>query len=161
MSDITIFPVNRVFLDSNCLTAFSIEFVILKFPLVLRSSVAGSLVLKIRDTSIYVLIKGSTNRCLITFTFVADYVIVKCVLVAVSVSNFRSLYVFYISQGYISISSSIGLEFRGFLYHFSCLCDMYAYIYLCFFLYSAFVVAVYLASMVLVSCAVNFSSSER
>ncbi|CAN7032886.1 unnamed protein product [Brassica oleracea var. botrytis] len=31
-----------------------------------------------------------------------------------------SLYVFYISQGYISIFSLIGVEFRRLLYHISC-----------------------------------------
>ncbi|CAF2053797.1 unnamed protein product [Brassica napus] len=114
MSDITIFPEYRLFLDNSCLASLLMELVLPKFLLVLRSSVAGSLVLKIRDTSIYVLIKGSANWCLITSAFVADYVIVKCAFVAVSVSSFRSLYVFYISSGYISIFSSIGIEFRGF-----------------------------------------------
>ncbi|KAG2269100.1 hypothetical protein Bca52824_063655 [Brassica carinata] len=110
MSDITIFPEYRVFLDNSCLASLLMELVLPKFLLVLRSSVAGSLVLKIGDTSIYVLIKGSANWCLITSAFVADYVIVKCAFVAIQ------------PQGYISIFSSIGLEFRGLLYLISCLC---------------------------------------
>ncbi|CAN6929829.1 BnaC06g00870D [Brassica napus] len=61
MSDITIFPEYRLFLDNSCLASLLMELVLPKFLLVLRSSVAGSLVLKIRDTSIYVLIKGSAN----------------------------------------------------------------------------------------------------
>ncbi|CAF1769503.1 unnamed protein product [Brassica oleracea] len=160
MSDITIFPEYRVFLDNSCLASLLMELVLPKFLLVLRSSVAGSLVLKIRDTSIYVLIKGSANWCLITSAFVADYLIVKCAFVAVSVSSFRSLYVFYISQGYISIFSLIGVEFRRLLYHISCLCVMYAYIYLCFSMCSAFVIAVSFTSMALLSSIVNISFSN-
>ena len=136
------------------------ELVLPKFLLVLRSFVAGSLVLKIRDTSIYVLIKSSANWCLITSAFVTVYVIVKCAFVDVSVSSFRSLYVFYILQGYIFIFSSTGVEFRRLLYHISCLCMMYVYNYLCFSMYSAFVIAVSFASMALLSSIVNIFSSN-
>ncbi|CAN6873460.1 unnamed protein product, partial [Brassica oleracea] len=49
----------RVILDNSCLASFFMELVLPKLILVLRSSFAESLVLKIRVTSIYVLIKGS------------------------------------------------------------------------------------------------------
>ncbi|KAF8118645.1 hypothetical protein N665_0003s0020 [Sinapis alba] len=142
MSEITTSPMNQVFLDKYCLVSPFMKFVLPSFPLVLSGYVAGSLVLKITDTYVSVLIKGSSNWCLIASAFVAEYVIVNCALVAVSISGFRLLYVLSNSQSFTSHLSSIDVEFRGLLYETKLLCVVYACIYLFYVLCSAFVIAV-------------------
>ncbi|KAF3581710.1 hypothetical protein DY000_02034215 [Brassica cretica] len=150
MPYITTHPVNRVLLDVYCPLSSSMEFVSLCLSSTLCCCVAGSSMLKIRDTSnAEVLIKG----------FIAMLRIVNCALVAVSISGFISLIVVSISQGFISLSNLMFDEIRGLLYDISCLSVLYAPILICCICF--FVIACYLAMMALLSCCMNTLSICR
>ncbi|KAG2286479.1 hypothetical protein Bca52824_046083 [Brassica carinata] len=106
--------------------------------------VAGSVMLKIRDTSnTEVLIKG----------FVAMLKIVDCALVAASILGIISLIVVSNFQGVVSLYSSMVVEIRGLLDVISCLSVLYAPILLCCICF--FVLAVCLAYVALFSCFMN------
>ncbi|CAN7135250.1 unnamed protein product, partial [Brassica rapa subsp. narinosa] len=113
MPHISIHHVNRVLLDSYCLVSSFMEAV----PLPISSStlcgfVAGSLMLKIRNTSnTEVLIKG----------FLAMLKIVDCALAAASILGVISLIVVSSFQGFVSLYSSMVDEIRGLLDFISCL----------------------------------------
>ncbi|KAG2263536.1 hypothetical protein Bca52824_070615 [Brassica carinata] len=148
MSHISIHHEKRVFLDVNCPVSSFMEFV----PLPMSSSilcgfVAGSIMLKIKDTSnTGVLIKG----------FVAMLKIVDCALAAASFSEFISLIVISIFLGIVSLYSSMVVEIRGLLDVISCSSVLYAPILLCCI--CCFVIAVCLVLMALFSCCMNTSS---
>ncbi|CAF1726339.1 unnamed protein product [Brassica oleracea] len=129
----------------HCLVSSVMEF----FPLPISSSnlcgfVAGSVMLKIRDTSnTEVLIKG----------FVAMLKIVDCALVAASILGIISLIVVSNFQGVVLLYSSMVVEIRGLLDVISCLSVLYAPILLCCI--CVFVLAVCLAYVALFSCFMN------
>ncbi|KAF3563635.1 hypothetical protein DY000_02017279 [Brassica cretica] len=105
MPHISIHHVNRVLLDSYCLVSSFMEVVLLPISSsTLCGFVAGSLMLKIRNTSnTEVLIKG----------FVAMLKIVDCTLVAASILGVISLIVVSNFQGFVSLYSSMVVEIRG------------------------------------------------
>ncbi|CAN6862700.1 unnamed protein product, partial [Brassica oleracea] len=76
------------------------------------------------DDSPLAIVQPSTAVCRsFTFTAVCSSAFGVFRLYSLSLWQFEgfiSLYVFYISQGYISIFSLIGVEFRRLLYHISC-----------------------------------------
>ena len=150
MPHISIHHVNRVLLDSYCLVSSFMEAV----PLPISSStlcgfVAGSLILKIRNTSnTEVLIKG----------FVAMLKIVDCARAAASILEVISLIVVSNFQGFVSLYSSMVVEIRGLLNVISCLSVLYAPIFLCCICF--LVIAVCLAWMALFSCSINTFSSH-
>ncbi|KAF3489173.1 hypothetical protein F2Q69_00057237 [Brassica cretica] len=145
MPHISIHHVNRVLLDSYCLVSSFMEVV----PLPISSStlcgfVAGSLMLKIRNTSnTEVLVKG----------FVAMLKIVDCALAVASILGVISLIVVSNFQGFVSLCSSMVVEIRGLLDVISCLSVLYAPIFLCCICF--LVIAVCLAWMALFSCSIN------
>ncbi|KAL0683498.1 hypothetical protein Bca4012_050346 [Brassica carinata] len=123
MSYISIHPVDRVLSD-------------VYYP---RSSM-----LEIRDTSnAEVLIKGSLTMLRI----------VNCALAAVSISGFISQFVVFNSQGFVSLFSSMVVEFRGLLYVIGFLSVVFAPIFICCICFLVIVVS--LAMMAMLSCSVN------
>ncbi|KAG2316822.1 hypothetical protein Bca52824_019944 [Brassica carinata] len=133
MPHISIHHVKRVFLDVYCPVSFVMEFVSLPISSsTLCGFVAGSIMLKIRDTSnTGVLIKG----------FVAMLKIVDCALAAASFSEFISLIVISNFQGFVSLYSLMVVEIRGLL-------DVIIMLYLLLRI-------VCLTSMALFSCCMN------
>ncbi|CAN7017669.1 unnamed protein product [Brassica oleracea var. botrytis] len=129
----------------HCLVSSGMEFVHLPISSsTLCGFVAGSVMLKIRDTSnTEVLIKG----------FVAMLKIVDCALVAASILGIISLIVVSNFQGVVSLYSSMVVEIRGLLDVISCLSVLYAPILLCCICF--FVLAVCLAYVALFSCFMN------
>ncbi|CAN7115072.1 unnamed protein product [Brassica rapa subsp. narinosa] len=129
----------------NCLASSVMEFVPLPISLsTLCSFVAGSVMLKIRDTSnTEVLIKG----------FIAMLKIVDCALVAASILGIISLIVVSNFQGVVSLYSLMVVENRGLLDFISCLSVLYALILLCYICF--FVLVVCLAYVALFSCFMN------
>ena len=129
----------------HCMVSSVMEFV----PLPISSSslcgfVAGSVMLKIRDTSnTEVLIKG----------FVAMLKIVDCAIVDASILGIISLIVVSNFQGVVLLYSSMVVEIRGLLDVISCLSVLYAPILLCCI--CVFVLAVCLAYLALFSCFMN------
>ncbi|KAF2599947.1 hypothetical protein F2Q68_00009088 [Brassica cretica] len=103
-----------------------------------------SSMLEIRDTSnAEVLIKG----CLTMLR------IVNCALAAVSISGFISQFVVFNSQGFVSLFSSMVVEFRGLLYVIGFLSVVFAPIFICCICFIVIVVS--LAMMAMLSCSVN------
>ncbi|KAJ4886472.1 Uncharacterized protein Rs2_26220 [Raphanus sativus] len=145
MCHISIHHEKRVFLDVYCPVSSVMEFVSLPMSSsTLCCFVAGRVMLKIRNTSnTEVLIKG----------FVAMLKIVDCALVAASFSEFISLIVISIFQGFFSLYSSMVVEIRGLLDFICCLSVLYAPILLCCICF--FVIGVCLAWMALFSCCMN------
>ncbi|CAN7006325.1 unnamed protein product [Brassica rapa subsp. trilocularis] len=129
----------------NCLASSVMEFVPLPISLsTLCGFVAGSVMLKIRDTSnTEVLIKG----------FIAMLKIVDCALVAASILGIISLIVVSNFQGVVSLYSLMVVENRGLLDFISCLSVLYALILLCYICF--FVLVVCLAYVALFSCFMN------
>ncbi|CAF2096654.1 unnamed protein product [Brassica rapa] len=132
----------------HCLASSVMEFVPLPISLsTLCGFVAGSVMLKIRDTSnTEVLIKG----------FIAMLKIVDCALVAASILEIISLIVVSNFQGVVSLYSLMVVENRGLLDFISCLSVLYARILLCCICF--FVLVVCLAYVALFSCFMNTSS---
>ncbi|CAN6804818.1 unnamed protein product [Brassica oleracea] len=130
----------------HCPVSSVMEFV----PLPISSStlcgfVAGSVMLKIRDTS---------NTEVLIKDLVAMLKIVDCALVAASILGIISLIVVSNFQGVISLYSSMVITYmRGLLDVISCLSVLNAHILLCCICF--FVLAVCLAYVTLFSCFMN------
>ncbi|CAH8315198.1 unnamed protein product [Eruca vesicaria subsp. sativa] len=146
MFHISIHPVDRVLSDVYYYSG-SLFMELVSLPIsstTLCGFGAGSLMLKIRDTSnTEVLIKG----CL------AMLKIVNCALAAVSISGSISLSVVSNSQGFVSLVSCMVVEFRGLLYIISCLSVVFAPIFMCCICFHVIVVS--LAKMAMLSGSVN------
>ncbi|CAN6852717.1 unnamed protein product [Brassica oleracea var. botrytis] len=145
MSYISIHPVDRVLSDVYYPSSFFMELVSLPVSsTTLCGFGAGSSMLEIRDTSnAEVLIKG----CLTMLR------IVNCAFAAVSISGFISKFVVFNSQGFVSLFSSMVVEFRGLLYVIGFLSVVFAPIFICCICF--FVIVVSLAMMAMLSCSVN------
>ncbi|KAL0746968.1 hypothetical protein Bca101_028970 [Brassica carinata] len=90
----------------------------------IRSSVP-----KIMYVSMFVLFKGSSIWCFVASACDAELLIVKAASVAVSIPGVRPVLVLSNSQSFISLLSTIGVEFRGLLSGIMCcLCVMFALI---------------------------------
>ncbi|KAG2303788.1 hypothetical protein Bca52824_032439 [Brassica carinata] len=137
--------VNRVLLEVYCPVSSVMEFVVLSISSsILCGCVAGSLMLKIRDTSITEVVIKS---------FVAMLKIVDCALAAASILGVISLIVVSNFQGFVSLYSLMVVEIRGLLDVISCLSVLYAPILLCCIYF--FVIVVCFAWMALFSCCMN------
>lgn len=150
MPHISIHHVNLVLLDNYCLVSSFME----ALPLPISSStlcgfVAGSLMLKIRNTS---------NTEVLIKDFLASLKIVDCALAAVSILGVISLIVVSNFQGFVSLYSSMVVEIKGLLDFISCLSVLYAPIFLCCICF--LVIAVWLAWMTLFSCSINALSKN-
>ncbi|WZZ41199.1 hypothetical protein YC2023_037458 [Brassica napus] len=84
-------------------------------PFGLSGSVAGSSVPKIMYASMFVLFKGSSIWCFVASACDAELLIVKAAYVAVSIPGVRPVLLLSNSQSFISLFSTIGVEFRGLL----------------------------------------------
>nr|VDC91379.1 unnamed protein product [Brassica oleracea] len=94
----------------------------------IRSSVP-----KIMYASMFVLFKGSSIWCFVASACDAELLIVKAAYVAVSIPGVRPVLVLSNSQSFISLLSTIGVEFRGLLSDIMCcLCVMFAHILWCY-----------------------------
>ncbi|CAG7872735.1 uncharacterized protein LOC103875294 isoform X1 [Brassica rapa] len=131
-------------------------------PFGLSGSVTGSSVPKIMYASMFVLFKGSSIWCFVASACDAELLIVKAASVAVSISGVRPVLVLSNSQSFISLLSTIGVEFRGLLSDIMCcLCVMFAPILWCYIslLCFAMVAADVLAGLALLLLDVNNFSS--
>ncbi|CAF1865137.1 unnamed protein product [Brassica napus] len=129
----------------------------------LCGSVAGSSVPKIMYASMFVLFKGSSIWCFVASACDAELLIVKAASVAVSIPGVRPVLVLSNSQSFISLLSTIGVEFRGLLSDIMCcLCVMFALILWCYIsLFCFAMVAAYvLAGLALLLLNVNNFSSN-
>ncbi|CAF2138492.1 unnamed protein product, partial [Brassica napus] len=134
-------------LNINKIDKFSHLFSALSSLFVFNQCSQWSSMLEIRDTSnTEVLIKGS----------LAMLRIVNCALAAVSISGCISLFVVFNSQGFVSLFSSMVVEFRGLLYVIGCLSVVFAPIFICCICFLVIVVS--LAMMAMLSCSVNILS---
>ncbi|KAH0934681.1 hypothetical protein HID58_011798 [Brassica napus] len=129
----------------HCSVSSVMEFV----PLPISSStlcgfVAGSVMLKIRDTS---------NTEVLIKNFIVMLKIVNCAFVAASILGIISLIVVSNFQGVVSLYNSMVVEIRGLLDVISCLSVLYVLILLCCICF--FVLNVCLAYVVLFSCFMN------
>lgn len=132
-------------------------------PFGLSGSVAGSSVPKIMYASMFVLFKGSSIWCFVASACDAELLIVKAASVAVSIPGVRPVLVLSNSQSFISLLSTIGVEFRGLLSDIMCcLCVMFALILWCYIsLFCFAMVAAYvLAGLALLLLNVNNFSSN-
>ncbi|KAG2278297.1 hypothetical protein Bca52824_060852 [Brassica carinata] len=133
-------------------------------PFGLSGSVAGSSVPKIMYVSMFVLFKGSSIWCFVASACDAELLIVKAASVAVSIPGVRPVLVLSNSQSFISLLSTIGVEFRGLLSGIMCcLCVMFALIlwyYISLFCF-AMIAADVLAGLALLLLNVNNFSSNR
>uniref|UniRef100_A0A0D3DHE6 Uncharacterized protein n=1 Tax=Brassica oleracea var. oleracea TaxID=109376 RepID=A0A0D3DHE6_BRAOL len=109
----------------------------------IRSSVP-----KIMYASMFVLFKGSSIWCFVASACDVELLIVKAASVVVSISGVRPVLVLSNSQSFISLLSTIGVEFRGLLSDMMCcLCVMFVPILwgyislLCFAMVAAYVLA--------------------
>ncbi|KAH0924949.1 hypothetical protein HID58_017205 [Brassica napus] len=84
-------------------------------PFGLSGSATGSSVPKIMYASMFILFKGSSIWCFVASACDAELLIVKAASVAVSISGVRPVLVLSNSQSFISLLSTIGVEFRGLL----------------------------------------------
>ncbi|KAF3553619.1 hypothetical protein F2Q69_00016163 [Brassica cretica] len=83
--------------------------------------------------SMFVLFKGSSIWCFVASACDAELLIVKAASVAVSIPGVRPVLVLSNSQSFISLLSTIGVEFRGLLSDIMCcLCVMFAPILWCY-----------------------------
>uniref|UniRef100_A0A0D3CYE4 Uncharacterized protein n=1 Tax=Brassica oleracea var. oleracea TaxID=109376 RepID=A0A0D3CYE4_BRAOL len=132
-------------------------------PFGLSGSVAGSSVPKIMYASMFVLFKGSSIWCFVASACDAKLLIVKAASVAVSIPGVRPVLLLSNSQSFISLFSTIGVEFRGLLSDIMCcLCVMFAPILWCYIslLCFAMVAADVLAGLTLLLLIVNNFSSN-
>ncbi|KAG2285768.1 hypothetical protein Bca52824_045372 [Brassica carinata] len=113
--------------------------------------------------SMFVLFKGSSIWCFVASACDAELMIVKAAYVVVSIPGVRPVLVLSNSQSFISLLSTIGVEFRGLLSDIMCcLCVMFAPILWCYIslLCFAMVAAVVLAGLALLLLNVNNFSSD-
>ncbi|CAH8367142.1 unnamed protein product [Eruca vesicaria subsp. sativa] len=94
---------------------------LLYFPLVYGGYIAGNSYSKVTNAVSFVMIKGSLNQCFVALDCKAKILIDNSALVANSIPGIRSLNVFSDSEGIISFSSNLVIEFRGLLNDSVCL----------------------------------------
>ncbi|CAN6933750.1 unnamed protein product [Brassica oleracea] len=132
-------------------------------PFGLSGSVAGSSVPKIMYASMFVLFKCSSIWCFVASACEAKLLIVKAAYVAVSIPGIRPVLVLSNSQSFISLLSTIDVEFRGLLSDIMCcLCVMFAPFLWCYIslLCFAMVASDVLAGLALLLLDVNNFSSN-
>ncbi|KAG2309275.1 hypothetical protein Bca4012_081805 [Brassica carinata] len=81
------------------------------------------------DNLLFVLFKGSAYWCHITSAIIASVKIVIPALAAVPITSIRSLIVFFVFHGVITLLKPSVVEIRGYLSNVSCLCIMIASIF--------------------------------
>ncbi|WZZ27404.1 hypothetical protein YC2023_010805 [Brassica napus] len=109
------------------------------------------------DDSLSVLFKGSASWCHSALAIVASVTIVSHALVALPITNIRSLSVFFVAYGVIPLLKPSVVEIRGRLCNVSCLCIMIASIFV-FLL--AFCCSKFVSQYGFVIIFVNTSSSD-